>query len=125
MESQEIASVDALAEQLRAFLEQSSDVLATAHVFGAGSRAIQAIVASLLTERKAHLAPDAHHLFLVVPVANWKEGGEPRERPYALVARRLGAFFGDPRREVDVLSAHVFGYGGDELPSESPSSAAL
>ena len=178
MESQEIASVDALAEQLRAFLEQSSDVLATAHVFGAGSRAIQAIVASLLTERlgfgeevvltpqsgfvtmsrpdffyrlgegrgilaeverggtttnnhdlkdfwKANLAPDAHHLFLVVPVANWKEGGEPRERPYALVARRLGAFFGDPRREVDVLSAHVFGYGGDELPSESPSSAAL
>lgn len=24
---------------------------------------------------------------------------------------RIGAFFGDPRREVDVLWAHVFGYG--------------
>ena len=25
---------------------------------------------------------------------------------------RIQAFFGDPRREVDVLSAHIFGYGG-------------
>lgn len=59
---------------------------------------------------KAHIAPDAHHLFLIVPRNNWKADGSPRERPFHLVARRLGAFFGDPRREVDVLSAHVFGY---------------
>lgn len=59
---------------------------------------------------KAHVAPDAHHLFLIVPHNNWKEDGSPRERPFQTVARRLGAFFGDPRREIDVLSVHVFAY---------------
>lgn len=59
---------------------------------------------------KAHVAPDAHHLFLIVPRNNWKEDGSPRERPFQIVARRLGAFFGDPRREIDVLSVHVFAY---------------
>lgn len=60
---------------------------------------------------KAHIAPDAQHLFLVVPNANWNEAGTARERPYARVLTRLGAFFGDPRREVDVISLNVFGYG--------------
>lgn len=60
---------------------------------------------------KVHIAPDAHHLFLIVPMANWKEAGAARERPFQRVTRRLAAFFGEPRREVDVLSAHVFGYG--------------
>jgi hypothetical protein len=59
---------------------------------------------------KAHIAPDAHHLFLIVPVNNWKADGTARERPFQIVSRRLGAFFGDPRREIDVLSAHVFAY---------------
>ncbi len=59
---------------------------------------------------KAHVAPDAHHLFLMVPHNNWKADGSPRERPFQIVARRLGAFFGDPRREIDVLSVHVFAY---------------
>ncbi|GGF55586.1 hypothetical protein GCM10011519_31880 [Marmoricola endophyticus] len=59
---------------------------------------------------KAHVAPDAQHLFLIVPNNNWKPDGQPREKPFPLVARRLGAFFGDPRREIDVLSVHVFGY---------------
>lgn len=59
---------------------------------------------------KAHIAPDAHHLFLIVPHNNWKGDGAPRERPFQTVARRLGAFFGDPRREIDVLSVHVFAY---------------
>lgn len=59
---------------------------------------------------KAHVAPDAHHLFLMVPINNWKADGSPRERPFQIVARRLGAFFGDPRREIDVVSVHVFGY---------------
>lgn len=59
---------------------------------------------------KAHVAPDAQHLFLIVPRNNWKEDGSPRERPFQIVARRLGAFFGDPRREIDVLSVHVFAY---------------
>jgi hypothetical protein len=60
---------------------------------------------------KTHIAPDAQHLFLIVPHANWKESGQARERPFRLVAHRLGAFFGDPRREVDVVSVHIFGYG--------------
>jgi hypothetical protein len=59
---------------------------------------------------KAHVAPDAQHLFLVVPNSNWKPNGTAREKPFRIVARRLGAFFGDPRREIDVLSVHVFGY---------------
>lgn len=59
---------------------------------------------------KTHVAMDAQHLFLLVPNNNWKSDGTPRERPFRLVARRLGAFFGDPRREIDVLSVHVFGY---------------
>jgi hypothetical protein len=59
---------------------------------------------------KTHVAPDAQHLFLMVPNNNWRADGRPRERPFPLVARRLGAFFGDSRREIDVLSAHVFGY---------------
>lgn len=59
---------------------------------------------------KAHVSVDAQHLFLIVPNFNWREDGTPRERPFPLVARRLGAFFGDPRREVDVTSVNVFGY---------------
>jgi hypothetical protein len=68
---------------------------------------------------KTHIAAKAHHLFLIVPNSNWSQSGAPREKPFATVARRLGAFFGDPRREVDVLSVHVFGYGraADELPA--------
>jgi hypothetical protein len=60
---------------------------------------------------KTHIAPDAQHLFLVVPLANWNASGATREKPFIRVRSRLGAFFGDPRREVDVLSVHVFGYG--------------
>lgn len=59
---------------------------------------------------KAHVAPNAQHLFLVVPNSNWRPDGSPREKPYPIVSRRLGAFFGNPRREIDVLSLHVFGY---------------
>ncbi|GAA2017902.1 hypothetical protein [Nocardioides kribbensis] len=59
---------------------------------------------------KAHVAADAHHLFLIVPHNNWREDGRPRERPFLTVSRRLGAFFGDERREIDVLSVHVFAY---------------
>ncbi len=60
---------------------------------------------------KTHIAPDAQHLFLIVPHANWNLAGGAREKPYVRVVRRLSAFFGDSRREVDVLSAHIFGYG--------------
>lgn len=60
---------------------------------------------------KAHISPDTQHLFLVVPRANWGEGGKARERPFPRVVQRVSAFFGDPRREVDVVSAHIFAYG--------------
>lgn len=60
---------------------------------------------------KAHIAQDAQHLFLIVPNSNWRESGLPRERPFLRVTHRMGAFFGDPRREIDVLTCHVFGYG--------------
>lgn len=59
---------------------------------------------------KTHIAPDAQHLFLVVPESNWRADGSPRERPFPLVAHRMAAFFGDERREIDVLSVHIFGY---------------
>jgi hypothetical protein len=59
---------------------------------------------------KTHIAINAQHLFLVVPVELPNEAGLVRERPFVKVVRRMGAFFGDPRREVDVLSVHVFGY---------------
>lgn len=60
---------------------------------------------------KAHISPDTQHLFLIVPEANWGEGGQAREKPYLRVCARLAALFGDTRRELDVVSAHVFGYG--------------
>ena len=60
---------------------------------------------------KAHIAPDVQHLFLIVPNSNWREDGKSRERPFIRVTHRMGAFFGDPRREIDVLTCHVFGYG--------------
>jgi hypothetical protein len=63
---------------------------------------------------KTHIAQEAQHLFLVVPHANWNGTGAAREHPFVRVCRRLGAFFGDPRREVDVVSLHVFGYGRDQ-----------
>ncbi|GAB3106180.1 hypothetical protein GCM10027055_00250 [Janibacter alkaliphilus] len=72
---------------------------------------------------KAHIAPDIQHLILIVPNSNWKGDGAARERPYPRVCARVGAFFGHPRREVDVLSAHVLGYGPLTLdPSWSPAS---
>lgn len=65
---------------------------------------------------KAHISPNAQHLFLIVPHANWNAAGHPREHPFQRVVGRIRSFFGDPRREVDVVSAHVFGYGGALLP---------
>src|SRR5262245_44404239 len=42
---------------------------------------------------KTHIATDAQHLLLIVPNSNWSESGAARERPFATVSRRLGAFF--------------------------------
>lgn len=59
---------------------------------------------------KTHISPTAHHLFLVVPHHNWKKDGTPREKVFPAVVRRASVFFGDPRREVDIDSVHIFGY---------------
>lgn len=64
---------------------------------------------------KAHIAANVQHLLLVVPIANWNEQGRAREKPFVRVVHRLEAFFGDERREVDVLSCHIFGYGRTHL----------
>ena len=67
---------------------------------------------------KTHIAPNAHHLFLVVPMANWSKSGAVRERPFRRMPARFGAFFQGDSREVDVLTLHVFGYGSSEpLPA--------
>lgn len=65
---------------------------------------------------KAHISPYAQHLFLIVPNANWSENLVARERPFNRVVQRISSFFGEPRREVDVLSVHVFGYGRADVP---------
>lgn len=62
---------------------------------------------------KTHIAPNAHHLFLVVPMANWDKSGKVREKPFRRMPARFSAFFQGGPREVDVLSLHVFGYGSD------------
>lgn len=160
----EVVRVQGLAEHLRDELATRDVAINQAHVVGAQSAAIQAIVSEVLKEElnfgeevvltpqdglvtrarpdfvfplspgrgvmaeverggtvnnnhdlkdmwKAHIAPDIQHLFLVVPNSNWTQLGAPRERPFPRVLNRVGAFFGDERREVDVLTAHVFGYG--------------
>jgi hypothetical protein len=66
---------------------------------------------------KAHISPNSQHLFLVVPIANWDKEGRVREKPFLRVGARLAAFFGDARREIDVLSLHLFGYGEGRLSS--------
>lgn len=72
---------------------------------------------------KVHIAPDAHHLVIVVPRANWNAANGVREMPYERVAHRLASFFGDTRREVDVVSCHVLGYG--RVKFARPSAAAV
>jgi hypothetical protein len=171
-ETEVVNIVDGLASRLRLELEQQSALVDAAHVHGASSSKVQAIVSEILkaqlgfkeevlltaqdgvvskarpdfyfalgpeqgviaeVERggtvtnnhdlkdiwKAHISPDTQHLFLVVPNSNWNEAGGTRERPFVRVTHRLGAFFGDSRREIDVLTCHVFGYGRNTL-SEAP-----
>lgn len=71
---------------------------------------------------KAHIAADAHHLFLVVPMVNWSASGAVRERPFKRMRPRFVSFFQGGDAEVDVLSLHVFGYG-PERPPRTPTQA--
>ena len=72
---------------------------------------------------KAHLSPQVQHLFLIVPMANWRADGRARERPFQRMPSRFAAFFQSPRQWIDILSLHVFGYGPLELhlDGEAPS----
>ncbi len=166
-----LQEADDLASRLLEKLNAAGDRIDIAHVHGAGSSAIQLIVASILQDElgfreevvltpqdgfvtlarpdfyytigdgnerrgiiaeverggtvtnnhdlkdmwKTHIAPDAQHLFLVVPRANWDASGHARERPFHRSSNRLMAFFGNSRREVDVISCHIFGYGRTTL----------
>lgn len=160
----EVERVRSLAEHLRQELEEWEAAINRAHVVGAQSAVIQAIVSEILTDElgfveevvltpqdgivtrarpdfifplgagrgvmaeverggtvnnnhdlkdmwKAHIAADIQHLFLIVPNSNWTKLGGAREKPFPRVCNRVGAFFGHERREVDVLSAHIYGYG--------------
>jgi hypothetical protein len=159
-----ISQVEVLADRLLSALGAQDDAIDVAHIHGASSSAVQAIVSRILKDElgfdeevlltpedgivsrprpdfyyplgrgrgviaeverggtvtnnhdlkdiwKAHLATDVQHLFLLVPNSNWKASGLPRERPFVRVANRMQAFFGDPRREIDVVTCHLFGYG--------------
>ena len=60
---------------------------------------------------KAHLTPDARHLFIAV--SEWMPTANGRARAGASmgVARRLAGFFGEVRRELDIASCWIFPYG--------------
>lgn len=164
----DVDRVAQLADRLAQQLDAAEEAIDEAHIFRAGSSAIQHIVSKILcddlgfreeviitpqdglvsrarpdfvfqlgpgrgviaeVERggavtnnhdlkdmwKAHVAPDVQHLILIVPFTNWNANGLPRERPFVRVTHRMQAFFGSPRREIDVLSCHIFGYGRDSL----------
>jgi hypothetical protein len=57
----------------------------------------------------SYIANGTQLLFFVIPNANLNEAGAAREHPCARVLVRLGSFFVDPCREIDVVSLHVFG----------------
>ncbi|NYF98092.1 hypothetical protein [Janibacter cremeus] len=164
VEREEVERVTVLAEQLRSHMQDREQAINQAHVVGAQSSAIQAIVSEVLKDElgfgeevvltpqdgivtrarpdfvfslgqgrgvmaeverggtvnnnhdlkdmwKAHIATDIQHLFLIVPNSNWTRLGAPREKPFPRVCNRIGAFFGNQRRGVDVLTTHVYGYG--------------
>lgn len=60
---------------------------------------------------KAHAARDAQLLVLIAPSYNFKVEGSPREKLFVRVVHGAVSFFGDPRRELDIVRLHVFGYG--------------
>lgn len=63
----------------------------------------------LLDVWKTHICPSANHLFLLVPqVRVTKTGG--RQKIYATVLNRVGAFFAEKTEPIDVESVHIFGY---------------
>jgi hypothetical protein len=63
----------------------------------------------LLDVWKTHICPNANHLFLLVPqVRVTKTGG--RQKIFATVLNRVGAFFTEKTKPIDVESVNIFGY---------------
>lgn len=106
----ELAAVDELARRLREHLGLREDAIDRLRGRGPTS------TARLPTAGRARRGRARRHLFLVVPNASWNAAQPAREHPFQRVRLRLRTFFGDRRREVDVLSVHVFGYGRDDVP---------
>ena len=95
-ERAEVDVVDGIATRLAEYLADHTVEIDGVHVFRASSAKVQAVVGGLLRE------------------VGFRE--EFVHTPQAGFVTRSRA---DPRREVDLLSAHVFGYG-----SETPLLAA-
>ena len=64
----------------------------------------------LLDMWKCHLCVDAHHLFLMVPLALRHNELMTPKREYQSVVRRLGTFFEPPANYVNVRTCWVYGY---------------
>ncbi len=63
----------------------------------------------LLDIWKAHLCKDAKHLFLMIPKNREQTSGK-MQNIYKPVLNRMGSFFNESAKEIDVDSVTLFGY---------------
>jgi hypothetical protein len=63
----------------------------------------------LLDVWKTHICPSAKHLFLMVPRIR-VTGSRQEQKIFQSVEKRIGTFFGEEAREIDVETVHLFGY---------------
>ena len=63
----------------------------------------------LLDVWKTHICAEAQHLFLMVPLIRETNKGS-QQKIFNTVEKRLGAFFVENVKAIDVDSVHVFGY---------------
>ncbi len=63
----------------------------------------------LLDVWKTHICPDARHLFLMVPILRVTAKGS-KQKIFLSVENRVGAFFAEKVKDIDVDSVHIFGY---------------
>ena len=63
----------------------------------------------LLDVWKTHICPSAKHLFLMVPRIR-VTGSHQEQKIFQSVEKRIGTFFGEEARDIDVETVHLFGY---------------